>query len=83
MDQIKPPKAKMGRAITNLGMVQTQHALFTCPHVFALYLLSQQKRFKKRLGLSIKRTFAKAYKKLPVVPDEVQLRVNTVIETYV
>ena len=47
-----------------------------------LYLLSQQKRIKKRLDRSTKRILTKAYKQLPCVPGEVQQRIKTAIESY-
>ena len=47
-----------------------------------LYLLSQQKRIKKRLDRSTKRILTKAYKQLPGVPGEVQQRIKTEIESY-
>lgn len=47
-----------------------------------LYLLSQQEQLKERLDRSIKRILAKAYKKLPVIPDGVQQRVKASIENY-
>jgi Ca-activated chloride channel family protein len=47
-----------------------------------LYLLSQHKRFKKRLSRTTKRILAKACKQLSVVPAEDQQRVKTIIEDY-
>ena len=47
-----------------------------------LYLLSQQKHIKKRLVRSTKRFIAKAYKQLPDVPEAMQKRIMTEIESY-
>jgi hypothetical protein len=47
-----------------------------------LYLLSQQKRIKKKLDRSTRRALAKAYKQLPEVPEDVQQRVGTSIATH-
>lgn len=47
-----------------------------------LYLLSQQKRLKKRLDRSTKRILTKAFKQLSDVPDGIQQRIKTAIETY-
>jgi len=47
-----------------------------------LYLLSQQKRIKKKLGRSTKRILTKAYKNLPSAPDGMQRRIKTAIESY-
>jgi Ca-activated chloride channel homolog len=47
-----------------------------------LYLLSQQKRVKKKLDRSTRRALVKAYKQLPEVPDDVQQRVSKSIATH-
>jgi Ca-activated chloride channel family protein len=47
-----------------------------------LYLLSQQKRVRKKLDRSITRALAKAYKQLPGVPGNVQQRIKTAIATH-
>ena len=50
--------------------------------ILFLYLLSQQKRVKKKLDRSTARAMAKAYKQLPSVPEDVQQRVKTAIATH-
>jgi Ca-activated chloride channel family protein len=47
-----------------------------------LYMLSQEKQFKKRLTRSTKRILTKVYKQLPDVLDEVQQQIKVAIESY-
>jgi Ca-activated chloride channel family protein len=47
-----------------------------------LYLLSQEKRVKKRLTRSTKRILTKAYKQLPRVSNDIRQQIKAIIELY-
>jgi len=47
-----------------------------------LYLLSQQKQFKKEMSRELRRIIAKAYKNLPELKDEIVPKIESIIHLY-
>jgi len=47
--------------------------------VVFLYLLTQQKRFKKQMSRSLRRIITKAYKQLPEFQNEIARKIEGII----